>query len=118
MENNTLFSIIQEGYRTAIGATTSAVETLQDNQKRSQVLSDLNAQWQQKSKEWEEKGTITEQEAKKIIEQFFNGVKFDSNKSYQDIEINSGNKKNDDIQELTKEVISLREELEKLNLSR
>ncbi|BAQ66217.1 hypothetical protein [Geminocystis sp. NIES-3709] len=116
MENNTLLNIIQQSFRTVIGATAEAVETLQDNQKRNQVLSDLKIEWQEKSREWSEKGTITEQEARKIIEQFFKGYT-DKNRSYQEIEITSEDPQNDSIQELTKEIIALREELQNLNSS-
>lgn len=117
MENNTLLNIVQQGFRTVIGATAEAIETLQDNQKRSQVLSDLNAQWQEKSQVWSEKGTMTEQEAKKIIEQFFKGYN-DKNQSPQNIEITLENNQNGSITELINEIITLREELQNLNESK
>ncbi|WP_017292402.1 hypothetical protein [Geminocystis herdmanii] len=114
MENNTLLNIVQQGFRTALGATAEAIETLQDNQKRSQILSDLNVQWQEKSQTWSEKGTMTEQEAKKIIEQFFKGYHH-KNQSPQNIEITLENNPNGSINELTNEIIILREELQNLN---
>lgn len=114
MENNTLLNIVQQGFRTALGATAEAIETLQDNQKRSEVLSDLNAQWQEKSQVWSEKGTMTEKEAKKIIEQFFKGYNH-NNQSPQNIEITLEDNQNGSITELTNEIVALREELQNLN---
>ncbi|MGI0482105.1 hypothetical protein ACN4EE_15135 [Geminocystis sp. CENA526] len=111
MDNNTLLNIVQEGFRTVIGATTEAIETIQDNQKRHQVFSDLSTQWQQKSKEWSQKGTMTEQEAKKIIEQFFQGYT-NKNQSPQPINITVDDEENEDISSLTKEIIALREEIQ------
>lgn len=116
MESNTIFDTIQQGFRTAVGAAASVVETLQDNQKRSQMLSDLNAEWQQKSQEWAEKGTMTEQEARKIIEQFFKGYSSGGSKSCEDIQVKSVDNQSNDIQELTREIVALREEVEKLNV--
>lgn len=114
MENNTLLNIVQQGFRTALGATAEAIETLQDNQKRSEVLSDLNAQWQEKSQVWSQKGTMTEQEAKKIIEQFFKGYNH-NNQSPQNIEITLEDNQNGSITELTNEIVALREELQTIN---
>lgn len=116
MENNTIFNLIQQGFRTAVGASASVVETLQDSQKRSQILSDLNTEWQQKSQEWEQKGTITEQEARKIIEQFFKGHSSKSSNPYEDIEVKSVDNQSNGIQELTREIVALREEVQKLNV--
>ena len=116
MESNTVFNFIQQGFRTAVGATASMVETLQDNEKRSQVLSDFNTEWQQKSQEWAQKGTLTEQEARKIIEQFFKGYNSNNRNSYEDIEVKSVNNQSNGIQELTREIVALREEVQKLNV--
>jgi polyhydroxyalkanoate synthesis regulator phasin len=115
MESNTIFNLIQQGFRTAVGATASVVETLQDSQKRSQILSDLNTEWQQKSEEWAQKGMITEQEARKIIEQFFQSYTGKSSNSYENIEVKSVDNQSNGIQELTREIVALREEVEKLN---
>jgi polyhydroxyalkanoate synthesis regulator phasin len=116
MENNAIFNVIQQSFRMAVGATASIVETLQDSQKRSQVLSDFSTEWQQKSEEWAQKGTITEQEARKIIEQFFKGYHSNNKNSYNDIEVKSVDNQSNDIQELTREIIALREEVQKLNV--
>ena len=122
MDSNTFVEILKQGFRTTVGATTSAVETLQDEQKRNEFLSELNTQWTEKSQEWAEKGTLTEQEARRIIEQFFQqkGNQSDNQSSYGE-NVGSNNSANsnysDDIRELTQEIINLREELKKINNS-
>lgn len=122
MKSNNFINIIQEGLRTAVGAAASAVETLQDSQKREQTLSELNEEWQKKSQEWAEKGQITEKEARKMIEDFFNQKNKNTSDNSYDSESSSSNNSNvyssksnieDEIQDLTKTIISLREELEK-----
>jgi cell shape-determining protein MreC len=60
MAENNLFSFLQQSLRTVVGATTEAIETLQDTQKRNQAISELNQEWQKKSQEWAEKGSLTE----------------------------------------------------------
>ncbi|MBL1211100.1 hypothetical protein [Geminocystis sp. GBBB08] len=117
MESNTIFNLIQQSFRTAVGATASVVETLQDNQKRSQIFSDFNREWQQKSQEWAEKGTITEQEARKIIEQFFKGYTSKTSNSDEETGVKSEDNQSNGIQELTREIVALREEIQKLNVS-
>jgi polyhydroxyalkanoate synthesis regulator phasin len=44
------------------------METVQDPQKRAQSLSELTNELSQKATEWEEKGEVTEQEARRFID--------------------------------------------------
>jgi polyhydroxyalkanoate synthesis regulator phasin len=69
MNFNTLLQSVQTGFRVSLGATTSLIETLQDPQKREENLSQLNSQFSQKVIEWAEKGQITEQEARRFIDE-------------------------------------------------
>lgn len=118
MTDNNVFNFLQQGVRTIVGATTEAIETLQDTQKRNQAISEFNQEWQKKSQEWAEKGTLTEAEARKIIEKFFQSRGHGNNDSSpQEIPIESEQNPYDGLKELTEEIISLREELEKLNSS-
>lgn len=127
MESNNFFNLVQQGFRTAIGATTSVVETFQDPQKREQTLSELNEEWQKKSKEWAEKGEITEQEARRMIEKFFQKQGESSETNIYDsttedrIKTSSTSRVKpntaSEIQELNEAIVSLREELEKINQS-
>ena len=68
MNSNNLLQLLQTGLRVSLGATTSLVETLQDPQKREENFSQLRSELSQRLTEWEEKGLITEQEARSFIE--------------------------------------------------
>ena len=68
MNSNNLLQLLQSGFRVSLGATTSLVETLQDPQKREEKFSQLRFELSQRVAEWEEKGLITEQEARSFIE--------------------------------------------------
>lgn len=116
MADNNVFAFLQKGLRTVLGATAEAIETLQDNQKRNQAISELNQEWQKKSQEWADKGSLTEAEARKIIEQIFQRRSND-NSSPQEIPITSDDNPYEGLKQLTDEIISLRKELEKLNSS-
>lgn len=118
MSDNNIFNYFQQGLRTIVGATTEAIETLQNSEKRNQAISEFNEEWQKKSQEWVEKGTLTEAEARKIIEQFFQRQTTSTNQSSpQEIPIDSGANPYDEIKKLTEEIVALRGELEKLNSS-
>ena len=118
MSDNNVFEFLQQGLRTVVGATAEAIETLQNSEKRSQAISEFNEEWQKKSQEWREKGAVTEAEARKTIEQFFQRQSGNTNNSSpQEIPIDSGDNPYDEIKELTEEIIALRGELEKLNSS-
>lgn len=69
MNSNNLLNIVQTGFRVSLGATTSLIETLQDPQKREENLYQLNSQLTQRIAEWAEKGAITEQEARRFIDE-------------------------------------------------
>ncbi|AFZ46723.1 hypothetical protein Cyast_0750 [Cyanobacterium stanieri PCC 7202] len=114
MTSNNTPNPIQQGLRIAIGATASAVETIQDREKFNQKISELTRDLQAKSEIWAQKGALTEEEAKKMIEDFFN-QKNDPPKSSGSSQSSYSNSSNEDLRTLTEEVISLREELNKLN---
>lgn len=71
MNSNNLLQLLQTGFRVSLGATTSLVETLQDPQKREENLSQLTTELSQRVTEWAQKGEITEQEARRFIEELF-----------------------------------------------
>jgi polyhydroxyalkanoate synthesis regulator phasin len=68
MNTNDVLQTLQKGFRVAVGATASLVETLQDPQKRTETFSELQTELNQRTQEWAEKGAVTEQEARKILE--------------------------------------------------
>ena len=114
---NNFFGILQTGLRTVVGATTDAIETLQDTQKRNQAFTEFNEQWQKKSQEWVEKGEITESQARQVIEQLIQNKGVGNSSTPQEITIESDDVSDpyEGIKELTEEIIALRAEIEKLN---
>ena len=114
---NNFFGILQTGLRTVVGATTDAIETLQDTQKRNQAFTEFNEQWQKKSQEWVEKGEVTESQARQVIEQLIKNKGVGNSSTPQEITIESDDVSDpyEGIKELTEEIIALRAEIEKLN---
>lgn len=123
MNVNNLFQVVQQGFRITVGATTSLLETIQDPQKRTKTISELQTELRQKTREWAEKGEITEQEARKMLDNLFRQRGWQSNS-----ETTSTTRKTDsaaystnvesDLQELTEQIIALRTELEQLRKSK
>ena len=124
MNNNNFLQVIQQGFRITIGATASLVETIQDPQKRTKTLSQLQLELEQKTQEWAQKGEVTEQEARRIIDNLLsqrgwktqtdttnNSTQSSSTRNYPESTVQSG------LEELTQQIITLREELEKLRKS-
>lgn len=115
MENNNLLQIAQQGFRVTVGAASSLVETVQNPQKRSELLSQIQADLSQKTQEWAEKGEVTEHEARKFLDDFFNNQGSEvSPKGTQSSSPTSRSNTTSDLQRLTDEIISLRKELEQI----
>jgi polyhydroxyalkanoate synthesis regulator phasin len=68
MNSDNLLQLVQTGFRVTLGATTSAIETLQDSQKLQEVFSQFNSDLKQQMEVWSQKGEITEQEARKMMD--------------------------------------------------
>ncbi|MEQ8976129.1 MAG: hypothetical protein RIE73_37825 [Coleofasciculus sp. C1-SOL-03] len=71
MNSNNIQDALQTGFRVSLGATTSLIESLQDEQKREENLSLLNLDFNQQVVELSKKGEKTEQEAQRLIGQMF-----------------------------------------------
>lgn len=117
--HNNLFQFVQQGFRVSLGATTSLVETLKDDQKRQTTITQLSTQLNQQVQEWAEKGEVTELEARRIMDDFWNqSVNQQSNSTSTNTEANnmgvSNSRSPEEIQDLTAQIINLREELESL----
>ena len=119
MHNDNISQTIQQGFRIAVGAITSLVETAQNSEKRSEALSEFQMELNQKAREWAIKGEITEQEARKIIESLLNkNAERDSvdsepqSSTVHETNINVG------LQQLRDELIALRIELAKMRQSK
>ncbi|NES23159.1 MAG: hypothetical protein F6K41_30640 [Symploca sp. SIO3E6] len=68
MDSNNLVQFLQSGFHVSLGATTALIESLQDPQKREENFSQLNTSFDQQLATLEEKGKITEQEARSYLE--------------------------------------------------
>lgn len=124
MNSNSLLQIIQQGFRVTIGATTSLVETIQDPRKRTEALSQIQLELEQKTKEWANKGEVTEQEARRIIDNLISqrgwqkksGTTSTNNQPSSSTN-SSGNSVQSGLEELTEQIIALRQDLEELRQS-
>ena len=118
---------VQTGFRVAVGATASLIELLQDPQKQPENLNPWDANWDELTKQWAEKGEVTEQEARKFVENLWSQQTASSpetegtDRSTESPEAKESNPTppNDpevqsELHELTQKIASLRAELEKL----
>ena len=119
MNNNNLLQIAQQGLRITVGAATSLVETVQNPQKRTEMLSQMQADLSQKTQEWSEKGAVTEQEARRFLDSLFeeknSGVNSQATKNSPTA---SKTNTTSDLQQLTDEIVALRRELEQIRQSK
>lgn len=122
MNTETLFDNLHQSFRITVGATASLVETLQDSEKRSQTFSDFQSEFSKKAQEWASKGETTEQEARRITQEWLEKLRNNptevNNDSVSQTEtegtVSSETDVKKQIRELTQQISSLREELEEL----
>jgi polyhydroxyalkanoate synthesis regulator phasin len=123
MNSNNLLQLLQTGFRVSLGATTSLVETLQDPQKREENLTQLTTELSQRVTEWAQKGEITEQEARRFVEELFRqqrsaGSSPSTGTSSDTVTTSPTSPASPNVQleleELTAQISAIRTELEKL----
>jgi polyhydroxyalkanoate synthesis regulator phasin len=105
-----------------LGATASAWETLQDPEKRQESLTALQAEFQEKVREWVAKGEMTEQEARNFVDSFLKQPPGSSTSSpeyppEQQPEPTGSGDAQESLEELTSQIADLRSELENLRHS-
>jgi polyhydroxyalkanoate synthesis regulator phasin len=121
MKSNNILEIAQQTFRIAIGATATLLETIQDSEKRSTIITDMQTELNQKSQQWAQKGEVTEQEARQKLERILQKTPWkDTSKSnasndntYTDTTVTSAVTKSE-LQSLTEQITALRSELEQL----
>jgi polyhydroxyalkanoate synthesis regulator phasin len=122
MNPDTLFQLLQKGFRVTLGATTFFVETLQDPQRREQNLYKLRTELSELTEEWEVKGEVTEQEARNFVDTVLS-QQFDrrpqtssgtSSPAGSPVTPGAAPGVQQDLQELTAQIAAIRLELERL----
>ncbi|EAZ93060.1 hypothetical protein [Crocosphaera chwakensis] len=114
MNTDTIFQLLQQSFRVGVGLTASVLETLQDPQKRNQTLSELQQEIAQKTEEWAIKGEITEQEAREFLDQWLKQQSSSKNPQNSPSSTHTKAAVDQEIQQLTEKIITLRQELEYL----
>ena len=69
---NQVLKVVEQGFHVTLGAISVATETLQNEQKRMELVSELSQELNQRAQEWEEKGEATATEARRFIENLVN----------------------------------------------
>lgn len=126
MNSDNLTQLLQQGFRLTLGATASLVETLQDPQKRFENLTQLRAELEQLATEWVAKGEMTEQDARRFVDDFLQQLSNQQSNSTPEPSSSSATHPTIEVappevqlelQELTAQIAAIRSELEKLNNS-
>ncbi|MFZ4665718.1 MAG: hypothetical protein ACOYME_04780 [Prochlorotrichaceae cyanobacterium] len=110
--------LLENGLRFTLGAGTAVVESLQDVRARETTLNRLQTDLEGLSQEWVDKGKITEQEARQFVEtllaQGFAAVNSSSASSATVTTTATPVPTNlqDELKELTAQVVALRQALE------
>ncbi len=114
MNSDTIFQLLQQSLRVGVGLTASVLETLQDTQKRNQTLSELQGEIAKKTEEWAKKGEITEQEVREFLDQWLSQQTSSKTNPGSPASTKTKADMNQEIQQLTEKIITLRQELEYL----
>jgi polyhydroxyalkanoate synthesis regulator phasin len=120
MNTDTLVQIAQKSLRVTIGATATLLETLQNPQQREANLSKLKTELNQMADEWEVKGESTEREARSFVDSLINqasnrvSVSISEPRTVSTTAAPITPDVQQDLQELTTQIASLRAELERL----
>ena len=123
MNVNNLTNLLQQGFHVTLGATASLVETLQDPQKRTENLSQLNSELSHLANEFEAKGEMTEQEARNFVSNFLNQLRNQRPTTSDSSSVTTTSTQvappavHLDLQELTAQIAAIRTELENLRNS-
>ncbi|MGA0199217.1 MAG: hypothetical protein ACO3NK_08860 [Prochlorotrichaceae cyanobacterium] len=119
MNNATdLPQLLENGLRFTLGAGTALMDSLQDTEKRETTLNRLQTDFDGLSQEWVDRGTQTEQEARQFVETLLAGSglpNFNAPASTATVTTTATavpHTVQDDLKELTAQIIALREALE------
>ncbi len=119
MSSDPITQTLQKGFRTVIGAGASFVESVQDAQKWDANMQRLTTDFDSLAQEWEQKGEVTEQEARNVVDSWVSQQGFNKGSNSGPTTVNTTASAADpdvaaDLKDLTEQVSSLRAELEAL----
>ncbi|MDB9517170.1 hypothetical protein PN466_09445 [Roseofilum reptotaenium CS-1145] len=122
MNSETLVQLLQQSFHVTLGATASFAEVLQDEQKREESWRKLTQELAELTREWSEKGKITEEEARNFVDNLMkqNGnspdtaSESDSSGITEQLEAPTASNPQVELEELTEQIATLRSELEQL----
>lgn len=119
MSSDPITQTLQKGFRTVIGAGASFVESVQDAQKWDDNMQRLTTDFESLAQEWEQKGEVTEQEARSVVDAWVSQQGFNqgSGSTPNTVTTTASVAEPDvaaDLKDLTAQVSALRAELEAL----
>ena len=123
MNSDTILQVLKKGFRVTLGATASLVETLQDPQKREENFYTFRENLSERVQEWAEKGEITEQEARNLVDSILRQRQSQGHPPATETPRESTSTTNSptappnvqqEMQELTAQLAAMRAELERL----
>jgi polyhydroxyalkanoate synthesis regulator phasin len=121
MDPDTLFQMVQKGFRVGVGATTSLVEGLQNPQVYQQNWDKLNTNPDQLLTDFAQKGEVTERDARTLVDQII-GHRFGNRPASEMTVTTTAVTIAPDVQaelrDLTQQLVALREELQQLKSQR
>lgn len=121
MNNNDPLQLLQKGFHITLGVATSAMESLQDAQKRQETIEQLRLNPNQFSETLAAKGRTAEQEARAFVDQLWSQrpAGATSPVSYESANANStANHFQQELQDLTQQIAEIRSQLEQARQSR
>jgi polyhydroxyalkanoate synthesis regulator phasin len=122
MNPDTLMQSLQTSFRATVGAASTALESLQDAQKREENLQALqNQDWEAVVQRLAEKGEITELEARRFVDELLGSQSPDGPRTVdvtgEAEESTAEPATEEELEALSEMVASLRQELEQLRNS-
>jgi polyhydroxyalkanoate synthesis regulator phasin len=120
-----IFQLAQKGFRLGLGATSTAIEGLQNPQRYQQTIAQLSNQLRANPNQLLEdltaKGEVTEREARKLVDQMIGdrlGTRPASEMTVTTTAVTIGPDVEAELQNLTQQLVALRQELQQLKTQR
>lgn len=117
MNPDDIFQTVQKGFRITLGATSTAIESIQDSQRREETLNKLRTNPTLLAEELAEKGEITEREARLFVDGLLSQQGGSASNSSTSASAGVQTAPPDiqsDLQELTQQIADLRAQIEQL----